>query len=159
MPDSLQRSLNSSRSRQEFSVFACQCNQYECDQWWLILGGWVVSLVWVKSHIIIIFYLDFHCGEIRFGHIIALLSVPFYWWVVSSFHLNLHEFPLSTFTCAFWRCSYKNNPTMQFTHLSQIYLPMINNFGRPTQALFRSRLPFGSLNKITTMRSVTRLQI
>ena len=48
---------------------------------------------------------------------------------------------------------------MQFTHLSQIYLPMINNFGRPTQALFQSRLPFDSLNKITTMLSVTRLQM
>ena len=103
--------------------------------------------------------LDFHCGGIRFGHIISLLSAPFYWWVVSTFHLNLHEFPLSTFTCAFWRCSYKNNPTMQFTHLSQIYLPMINNFGRPTHALFQSRLPFDSLNKITTMISVTRLQM
>ena len=53
----------------------------------------------------------------------------------------------------------KSNPTMQFTHLSQIYLPMINNFVRPTQALFQSRLPFNSLNKITTMISVTRLQI
>ena len=48
---------------------------------------------------------------------------------------------------------------MQFTHLSQIYLPMINNFGRPTHALFQSRLPFDSLNKITTMISVTRLQM
>ena len=52
-----------------------------------------------------------------------------------------------------------NNPTMQFTHLSQLYLPMINNFVRPTQALFQSRLPFDSLNKITTMISVTRLQM
>ena len=53
----------------------------------------------------------------------------------------------------------KSNPTMQFTHLSQIYLHMINNFGRPTHALFQSRLPFDSLNKITTMVSVTRLQM
>ena len=73
--------------------------------------------------------------------------------------MGCFHFPLSTFTCAFWRCSYKSNPTMQFTHLSQIYLPMINNFVRPTQALFQSRLPFDSLNKITTMISVIRLQM
>ena len=58
MPDRLQRSPNSSRSCQEFSVFACRRNQYESDQWWLILGGWVVWLVSLAfgskvSHIII----------------------------------------------------------------------------------------------------------
>ena len=53
----------------------------------------------------------------------------------------------------------KSNPTLQFTHLSQIYRPMINNFGRPTQALFQSTLSFDYLNKITTMISVTRLQM
>ena len=50
---------------------------------------WVVGRIfgfWVKSHIIIIFYLDFHCGEIRFGHIISLLSVPFYFdWLLVLF--------------------------------------------------------------------------
>ena len=137
MPDSLQSSLDSSRSCQEFSVFVCQCKRYECDQWWLILGGGIVSLVFGKRQIIIIFYLDFHCGEIRFGHIISLLSVPFYWWVVSTFHLDLREFPLCTLLPVLFRDALtKSNPTMQFTHLSQIYLPMINNFGSPTQALF-----------------------
>ena len=49
--------------------------------------------------------------------------------------------------------------TIQVTQMSQIHLPMINNFGRPTQTIFQSRLPFDSLNKITTMISATRLQM
>ena len=86
-------------------------------------------------------------------------SCAFYWWVVSTFTLTSVNFHFALLPVLFGDALTKSNPTMQFTHLSQIYLPMIKNFGRPTQALFRSRLPFGSLNKITTMRSVTRLQI
>ena len=87
------------------------------------------------------------------------VTCAFYWWVVSTFTLTSVNFHFALLPVLFGDALTKSNPTMQFTHLSQIYLPMINNFGRPTQALFRSRLPFGSLNKITTMRSVTRLQI
>ena len=61
--------------------------------------------------------------------------------------------------------------TMQVTHLSQIHLPMINNFDAQLVQFFKNntkdtdyfvkqfRLPFDSLNKITTMISVTRLQM